>query len=258
MMKDLQSEIDVRNVALKNVGIKNLKWPICVLDRENEIQHTVANIDASVDLPHEMRGTHMSRFVEIIGEMEDIQPKSLELTLDKLIERLDSNAAHMRIEFDYFLKKTSPVTNIESFVDVKCCFEASKEDEFKFLMGVSVPITTLCPCSKAISEFGAHNQRATVEIKVDMKDLIWIEDIVKVAEESASSPVYSLLKRKDEKFVTEQSYLNPRFVEDVAREVVIRLEEMKGINWYSVNVESIESIHNHSAYAYAESGCTLK
>lgn len=251
-MKDLQSEVDARNVTLKNVGIKNLKWPICVLDKENKIQHTIANIDASVELPHDMRGTHMSRFVEVIGEMEDVLPQSLEKTLDKLMERLDSNEAHMNVEFDYFIKKTSPVTNKKSYIDVKCCFKASKRDEFKFLMGVSVPITTLCPCSKAISKFGAHNQRATVEITVDMNSLIWIEDIVKVAEESSSSPVYSLLKRQDEKFVTEHSYLNPRFVEDVAREVVLRLDEIDEINWYSVNVESIESIHNHSAFAYAE------
>ena len=256
-MKDVQSQTDMRNVALKNVGIKNLKWPICVLDRENKTQNTIAIIDVSVDLPHNSRGTHMSRFVEVIGEMKNVLPQSLEETLDKLMGRLDSKAAHIKIEFDYFIRKTSPVTNIESFVDVRCCFEASKEDEFKFLMGVSVPITTLCPCSKEISKFGAHNQRATVDIKVAMNKLIWIEDIVEIAEESASSPVYSLLKRQDEKFVTEQSYLNPRFVEDVTREVVLRLEERKEVDWYSVNVESIESIHNHSAFAYTEKGFTL-
>lgn len=256
-MKDVQSQTDTRNVALKNVGIKNLKWPICVLDKKNKTQNTIAIIDVSVDLPHNLRGTHMSRFVEVIGEMKNVLPQSLEETLDKLMERLDSKAANIKIEFDYFIKKTSPVTNIASFVDVRCCFEASKEDEFKFLMGVSVPITTLCPCSKEISKFGAHNQRATVDIKVAMNKLIWIEDIVEIAEKSASSPVYSLLKRQDEKFVTEQSYLNPRFVEDVTREVVLRLEQRKEVDWYSVNVESIESIHNHSAFAYTEKGFTL-
>ncbi|MBV1819136.1 GTP cyclohydrolase FolE2 [Anaerosalibacter bizertensis] len=251
-MEDIQKQVDTRNIALKKVGIKDFKCPISVLDRENKSQNTIAKIDAAVSLSHDIKGTHMSRFVEIISEMDRISPENIEKILDNMIEKLDSESAYMKIDFDYFIKKLSPVTKIESLTDVKCYYEATKDEEFKFLMGVSVPVITLCPCSKAISEFGAHNQRAVVDILVDMNGLVWIEDLVKIAEESSSSPVYPLLKRKDEKYITEQSYLNPRFVEDVAREVALRLEKTEKIRWYSVKVESMESIHNHSAFAYTE------
>lgn len=257
-MKDIQKEVDRRNIALKNVGIKGFKLPISVFDREAKTQKTIAQIDAYVDLPHNIKGTHMSRFIEIIKDMGSVSPENIEKTLNKMIEKLESKSAYMKIVFDYFIKKPSPVTEIESLIDIVCSYEGFKVmDEFKFLMGVSVPVITLCPCSKAISEFGAHNQRAIVEIVVDTNSFVWIEDIVKIAEESASSPVYPILKRQDEKYVTEQSYLNPRFVEDVAREVAVRLEKNEKINWYGVGVESIESIHNHSAFAYTEKGYTL-
>ncbi len=257
-MKDVQSERDYRNIALKKVGINNLKWPVTVMDKSEGIQHTIATISLSVDLPHEVRGTHMSRFVETASQMKSINPKDLEIMLEELREKLDAGVAHCSIEFDYFIKKPSPVTGIVSPYDVRCRFEGEKSsDEFKFFMGVKVPVSTLCPCSKEISDFGAHNQRALIDINVDMKRLIWIEDIVSIAEESGSAPVYSLLKRKDEKWVTEKAYLNPRFVEDVAREVAIRLEDNPDIRWYSVGVESIESIHNHNAFAYTEKGCSI-
>lgn len=253
-MKDIQNEIDNRNIPLKNVGIKDLKWPISVMDRALGSQHTVATMALSVDLPFNIRGTHMSRFVEVVNELTTVSPKGIEIMLDELKAKLDTSVAHCRIEFDYFIKKPAPVTGIISPFDVKCCFEAQKGNDFKFIMEVAVPVSTLCPCSKEISDFGAHNQRAIVHIKVEMLNLVWIEDIVKIAEGSASSPVFSLLKRKDEKWITETAYLNPRFVEDVVREAALRLEENKNIKWYSVYVESIESIHNHSAFAYMEKG----
>ncbi|QQY78862.1 GTP cyclohydrolase I [Keratinibaculum paraultunense] len=256
-MIDIQKEIDTRDIALKNVGIKDFKWPILVLDRENKNQRTIANIDASVGLCHNIKGTHMSRFVEIIKEIKEVSPKTIEEILENMMVKLDSKSAYMKIEFDYFIKKVSPVTEIEALSDIKCRYEASKEEQFKLLMGVTIPVITLCPCSKAISKFGAHNQRAIVDILVDMNSLVWIEEMVEIAEESASSPVYPLLKRKDEKHVTEQSYLKPRFVEDVVREVALRLERNKRIDWYSVKVESIESIHNHTAFAYTEKGYIL-
>jgi GTP cyclohydrolase I len=256
-MKDVQSQKDLRNIALKKVGIKDLKWPVSILDKNYGHQNTVAKMELSVDLPHDVRGTHMSRFVEVVNELKSISPKELENMLETLRIKLDAKTAHCKIEFDYFIKKPSPVTGIVAPYDVQVCFDAEKGEEFKFIMAVSTPVTTLCPCSKEISEFGAHNQRAAVVIKVDMEKLIWIEDIVKIAEESGSSPVFSLLKRKDEKWVTEQAYLNPRFVEDVVREAASRLEALDGIKWYSVYSESIESIHNHSAFAYTEKGCTL-
>jgi GTP cyclohydrolase I len=253
-MKDIQSQKDYRNIPIRNVGIKELKWPICVMDKSEGKQHTIAKMSLSVDLPDDIRGTHMSRFVEVVNELDTVAPKGLEEMLDKLKARLDAKMAYCRIEFDYFIKKPSPVTGVSSPYDIKCCFEAQKGEEIKFLMGVSVPVGTLCPCSKEISDFGAHNQRAIVHIKVDMSKLVWIEDIVEIAERSSSTPVYSLLKRSDEKWVTERAYQNPRFVEDVVREVAASLNDNKSIRWYSVYVESIESIHNHNAFAYTEKG----
>ncbi|MEG2338818.1 MAG: GTP cyclohydrolase FolE2 [Clostridium sp.] len=258
-MKDVQSQKDTRNIALKKVGINELKWPIKVMDKAEREQSTVATMDLSVYLPHDQRGTHMSRFVEVVKEAPNLSPKGLEEMLKHLVERLEAKKGHCRITFPYFITKPSPVTGIMAPYDVKCCFDAeySVEDGFKFVLEVETPVTTLCPCSKEISEFGAHNQRALVNIKVEMDKLVWIEDLVKIAEESSSSPVFTLLKRQDEKWVTEQAYLNPRFVEDVARETASKLEEFDGITWYSTYVESIESIHNHSAFAYTEKGCTL-
>lgn len=251
-MDDVQAQRDNRKVALKKVGIKDLKWPVKVMDKTQGVQNTVGTLELSVDLPSDVRGTHMSRFIEMANNMESVNPKNLEALLTLLKERLQAKVGYCKIEFDYFIKKPSPVTGILSPYNVVCTFEAESGDEFNFLMKVNVPVSTLCPCSKEISEFGAHNQRATISITVRMNKLIWIEDIVKVAEESASSPVYSLLKREDEKFVTEAAYLNPRFVEDAVREVSLKLDQLEGVVWYSVHVESIESIHNHNAFAYTE------
>ncbi|CCJ33642.1 GTP cyclohydrolase FolE2 [Caloramator australicus] len=253
-MKDVQSEKDFRNVPLKKVGINSLKWPIVVKEKHGGVQHTIADMSLSVDLPSDVRGTHMSRFVELVHELQEITPKEIERALDRLKEKLHAKTAHIKIDFDYFIKKSSPVSGIISPNDIKCSFDAEKGEDFKFIMEVSVPVVTLCPCSKEISEFGAHNQRATVNIKIYTKKLIWIEDLVAIAEESASCPVFSLLKRKDEKYVTERAYLNPRFVEDVVREVALRLDENKDILWYRVYVESMESIHNHNAFACTEKG----
>ncbi len=258
-MKDVQREKDSRNIPLKNVGIRNLKWPVKLMEKDGGNQQTVATISMSVDLPHDIRGTHMSRFLEAVNEMKSINPRDLDIMLTELRSRLDASVANCRILFDYFIKKPAPVTGIISPYNVSCCFEGEKgsDGKFKFLMEVRVPVSTLCPCSKEISDFGAHNQRAIVNIKVNMAKLIWIEDIVKIAEESASSPIYSLLKRADEKWVTEQAYLKPRFVEDVARDAAVLLEENPNIKWYSVLVDSIESIHNHDAFAYTEKGCSI-
>jgi len=251
-MKDVQKQRDTREVALKKVGIKDLKWPIKVMDREQGVQSTVGTMTLSVDLPSEQRGTHMSRFVEIANNMDSLSPKYMEELLSDMKSKLGGKVAHCKIEFDYFIRKPSPVTGIVSPFNVACAFEAELGNAFEFFMRVDVPVSTLCPCSKEISDFGAHNQRATISMLVTMSKLIWIEDLVKIAEESASSPIYSLLKREDEKYVTEEAYMNPRFVEDAAREVALRLDKLDGVDWYSVNVESIESIHNHNAFAYTE------
>ena len=251
-MNDVQGQKDERKVALKKVGIKDLKWPVKVMDKNQGVQQTVGILELSVDLPSDVRGTHMSRFIEMANSMDSINPKNLESLLTKLKTRLQANMAYCKVKFDYFIKKPSPITGIVSPNNVECSFEAEMGDKLNFLMRVDVPVSTLCPCSKEISEFGAHNQRAVISMGIRMNRLIWIEELVQIAEDSASSPVYSLLKREDEKFVTEKAYLNPRFVEDAVREVSIRLERLEGVTWYSVHVESIESIHNHNAFAYTE------
>ncbi|MEZ0536589.1 GTP cyclohydrolase FolE2 [Caldicellulosiruptoraceae bacterium PP1] len=251
-MKDIQSQKDQRNIPLQKVGIKELVWPITVMDKQNKYQKTIAKISVSAQLSEELRGTHMSRFIEAIDEIDIVNPKQIERLLDRIKEKLISNEAHIFIEFPYFIYKTTPVTQTPSPLKVDCYFDAVKNDKFDLKVGVVVPVHTLCPCSKEISEYGAHNQRAFVTIEVKMKRFMWIEEIVSIAEDSASCPLYSILKRPDEKWVTEKAYTNPRFVEDVTREVVLRLKGHPKISYYKVSVESIESIHNHNAFAYCE------
>ncbi|MDK2885612.1 MAG: cyclohydrolase [Thermosipho sp. (in: thermotogales)] len=255
MLKDVQNEKDLRNIPLKHVGIKNLSYPIIVLDKKNKIQHTVANINMFVDLPKDFRGTHMSRFVEIINDFHfRIEPKTIKKILDKLKENLNAQSAKIEILFPYFLKKQAPITKIESYLEYKCGFKAFDNDnKYDFYLIVEVPIQTLCPCSKEISKYNAHNQRARAFMEIKTYDLIWFEDLIEIAESSASSPLYTLLKRPDEKFVTENSYENPKFVEDVARDIALKLKEDKRIKWFRVEVESFESIHTHNAFACVDS-----
>jgi len=251
-LKDIQSQRDTRKIALNRVGIKDLKWPITVLDKANKKQKTIANITISAELQEDLRGTHMSRFIEAIDETDVIGPKEIERLLDIVKEKLGSNSSHIIIEFPYFINKRTPITKALSPLKVDCYFNAEKGEAFSLKVGVIVPVHTLCPCSKEISEYGAHNQRAYVTIEVVMKKFMWIEDLVEIAESSASCPLFSILKRPDEKWVTEKAYQNPRFVEDVAREVVMRLKDNSKISYYKVTVESIESIHNHNAFACVE------
>ncbi|KUK23189.1 MAG: GTP cyclohydrolase folE2 [Thermotoga petrophila] len=251
-MKDVQNEKDPRMVPLKKVGIKDLHWPLKVILKEDGYQSTVAQISCSVDLHREKRGIHMSRFIEVLNKLEVITPQIFEEILDDLIEIMEAKRAHLEIHFPYFIWKESPVSRKKSPLKVDCFVEAEKEKNFSFKIGVRTPVHTLCPCSKEISDYGAHNQRAFVEITVKTRKFIWFEDLVEIAEKNASSPLYTLLKRPDEKFVTEKAYENPRFVEDVARDVALELEKDPRITWYRVYVESMESIHNHNAFACLE------
>ncbi|GAA0739295.1 GTP cyclohydrolase FolE2 [Clostridium oceanicum] len=253
-MKDVQKEKDLRNIPLKNVGIEDLKWPIVVSDKKNGNQHTIADISVSVDLPHHTRGTHMSRFVECLQGLDVINYKNLEIILDELKEKLEAETSNLNMKFTYFINKKAPVSEIEAPISMECSIKAKKSENLDLKLKVKVPVHTLCPCSKEISENGAHNQRAIITMEVDANKKIWIEDLVYIAEKSSSVPIYSLLKRVDEKWVTEKAYENPRFVEDVAREVAVRLEKNDMINWYKVQVKSIESIHNHNAFATVEKG----
>lgn len=251
--KDIQSQPDFRKIAIDKVGVKDISYPIVVLDKKNKFQHTIASVNMYVDLPHHFKGTHMSRFIEILNEHKgEITVKNFAGILAKMKKRFNAKTAHMEVEFPYFIEKAAPVSKANGLMEYRCRFAGSLGDKKDFVLEVTVPVTTLCPCSKEISKKGAHNQRGIVKVNLRFKGFIWIEDIIKIVEASASSPVYSLLKRPDERYVTEHAYDNPRFVEDVVREVASKIEALKGIIWFSIEAENMESIHNHSAYAYLE------
>ena len=254
-MIDIQSQKDHRNINITKVGVKGIKYPIIVLDKIQGTQPVNATINMYVNLPHHFKGTHMSRFVEVLNEFRgQINIRTFHVILDKVREKLHAQSAHMEIAFPYFIEKRAPVTKAKSLMEYGCSFcGANDGDKTDFQVGVVVPVTTVCPCSKEISAAGAHNQRSLVTVKVRFKKFFWIEDIIRLIEDSASGEVYSLLKRPDEKFVTEKGYENPMFVEDVVRNVAQQLNRIDNFSWYSVEAENFESIHNHSAYAYVES-----
>jgi GTP cyclohydrolase I len=253
-VKDVQSQRDHRNIDIKKVGIKGISYPIRVLDRANRTQPTVATINMYVRLPHEFKGTHMSRFVEILNEYcGNLNLKAFFEMLEAMKERLQARSANLEIAFPYFIKKKAPVSGVESHMAYTCEYIGeSTGREHRLFVRISVPISTLCPCSKEISEHGAHNQRGIVCVMILFEEFFWIEEIIEIVEASASSDVYALLKREDEKYVTEQAYSRPMFVEDVVREVTDKLRMDSRFSWFSVEVENFESIHNHSAYAYTE------
>jgi len=253
MMPDMQKTRDCRNIAIDKVGVKDISYPIVVMDRKKKFQHTIARINMYVDLPHQFKGTHMSRFVEILNSYrEEIALDKLEIMLAEMKKKLGASTAHLEMEFPYFIEKKAPVSKARSLMEYTCSFSATLAEEFAFVLGIRVPVTSLCPCSKELSTHGAHNQRSIISIKVRYSNFVWIEDLVSLVEECGSSPVYSLLKRVDEKYVTEKAYENPKFVEDIVREVTEKLLAETAINWFSVEAENFESIHKHSAYAFIE------
>ncbi len=254
-LTDIQNQPDSRNLAIDRVGVKALKYPIVIRDKAQSEQSTVATIAMAVDLPKEYKGTHMSRFIEVLnshGPTLDVH--SISAIPAELLERLDAQRAHVEFRFPFFLSKPAPVTGKEGMLDYEVIFDVdATRDSVEFTVTVLVPVTTLCPCSKAISEYGAHNQRGTVTFAVKFANgAIWIEDLIRLVETCASSELYSVLKRPDEKFVTEQAYENPVFVEDLVRNVAAASNEQAGISWYRVEAENYESIHNHNAYAVIE------
>ena len=254
-MNDIQNQRDHRRIEINKVGVKNIRYPITVLDKAKGFQHTVASVNMYVGLPHRFKGTHMSRFVEILNKYKgDIAIKTFSKILTEVKRKLKAETAHLEVEFPYFIEKEAPVTKSRSLMEYICRFCGSSNEEEDFYVGIVVPITTVCPCSKEISQFGAHNQRSLVTVNLRFKKFIWIEDIVQLVEDCASCDLYSILKRPDEKFVTEKAYENPMFVEDVVREIAKRLKKDGNITWFTVESENFESIHNHSAYAYVERG----
>lgn len=254
-MPDLQKSPDTRNIAIDKVGVKDIRYPIVVLDKQKIQQHTVARINMYVDLPHHFKGTHMSRFIEILNLYHgEISIESLDTILQEMKQRLEASCAHLELEFPYFIPKQAPVSKAVGLMEYQCQMIGTLGAEPDFILGVTVPVTSLCPCSKEISARGAHNQRSAVKVQIRYRDHVWLEDLIEWVEQCGSSPVYSLLKREDEKAVTEQAYDHPMFVEDIVRAVTQKLRSVEQISWFRVQCENFESIHNHSAYALVESG----
>jgi GTP cyclohydrolase I len=251
---DVQNYADSRNIAIDKVGIKAIRHPVKVLDKTGGAQHTIATFGMYVYLPHHFKGTHMSRFIEILnGNEREFSVESFEQTLRQMVTKLEAESGHVEMNFPYFVNKTAPVSGVQSLMDYDVTFIGEiKDGEYLQTMKVLVPCTSLCPCSKQISQYGAHNQRSHVTITARTNSFVWIEDIIKIAEENASSQLYGLLKRPDEKFVTEKAYENPKFVEDLVRDVAAALNQDDRIDAYVVEAENFESIHNHSAYALIE------
>ncbi|MCL2074859.1 MAG: GTP cyclohydrolase FolE2 [Betaproteobacteria bacterium] len=248
---DVQSSADTRHLAINKVGIKSLCHPIRVSDRDGGMQHTIATFNMYVGLPHNFKGTHMSRFVEILNSRErEISVANFPAMLREMLERLEAETGHIEMNFPYFINKSAPVSGVKSLMNYDVTLSGEIRDNvISPTLKVVVPVSSLCPCSKEISERGAHNQRSHVTVTVSAKRFIWIEEIVALVEEKASCDLYGLLKRPDEKFVTERAYDNPKFVEDMVRDIAACLNADPRIEAYSVESENFESIHNHSAYA---------
>lgn len=256
MLEDVQGRLDTRQLPIDEVGISNIRYPVSVLERDSGKQETVAQVSMSVDLRPAVKGAHLSRFVEVLHECAgEISPKSIPLILRTLRERLGSRTASIDVSFPYFLRRQAPVTGSAAFMDYQCRIAGRLEEDLQVIVGVVVPVTSVCPCSKAISDYGAHNQRSHVRIEAgtlsntNASALLWVEDLIGVAEAAGSSPVFPLLKRPDERHVTMHGHDNPVFVEDMAREVARVLSYDSRIAWFNVEAVSEESIHNHRAFA---------
>jgi GTP cyclohydrolase I len=256
---DVQSSADTRHIAINRVGIKSIRHPVKVKDKSIGVQHTIATFNMYVHLPHNFKGTHMSRFVEILNQHErEISVESFESILREMVTRLEAQSGYIEMSFPYFVNKTAPVSGVQSLLDYDVTLIGElKDNKARVTMRVLVPVTSLCPCSKKISERGAHNQRSHVTLTLRTNSFMWIEDVVKIAEEQASCELYGLLKRPDEKYVTERAYDNPKFVEDMVRDVAAVLNADDRIDAYIVESENFESIHNHSAYALIERDKTV-
>lgn len=248
---DIQNSQDHRNIPIDKVGVRGVKYPIVVLDRAKERQHSIGNFTLTVDLPRQFKGTHMSRFLEVLNEHEgEISVQKLPELLAQLKDRLNAEKAHVEVRFPFFMVKKAPVSGKEGMMEFTCGFNAEANGGFHVEMFVEVPVATLCPCSKEISQYGAHNQRGIVTVRCMAREHVWLEEIIEMIEKSASCALYPVLKRPDEKWVTEHAYENPRFVEDMVREVALAFDQDGRISKYEIEVENHESIHAHNAYAY--------
>lgn len=251
-MIDIQNSFDSRRINIDQVGVKNIKHPIRIKERCGNQQHTVASFNMYVSLPHRFKGTHMSRFVEMLNEHEyEITVRSFMRMAEEMIDRLDAESGYIEMTFPYFVIKSAPVSGIENLLDYQVTFisRINVREKPVTLIKVVVPVTSLCPCSKEISDYGAHNQRSRVTLTVQTKRFLWIEDLIDIVEKQASCEIYGVLKRPDEKYVTEKAYNNPKFVEDIVRDIALVLNDCEKVTSYTVESENFESIHNHSAFA---------
>ena len=247
---DVQAKHDSRQIAIDKVGVRGIRYPITLATRDGQEQTTVAMVNMYVSLPHHQKGTHMSRFLEVLNEVaHPLTPQNTPKVASEIRERLNAEHAHLEMSFPYFIEKKAPVTGTPGLMDYEVTMTVNSNATNDFILGVKAPATSLCPCSKEISEYGAHNQRCEIEASVRFDGTLWIEDLVEHLEASASAPVYAALKRPDEKFVTEEAFDHPKFVEDIVRDLALRLEDDDRIAWYSIASENFESIHNHNAYA---------
>jgi GTP cyclohydrolase I len=253
-MADVQNRPDTRRIKIDKVGVKDIRYPVTVRAKNQNDQRTVASVNMYVDLPHHYKGTHMSRFIEILARhRHSISLHSISAILSDMKQRLNADSAHLELSFPYFIEKKAPVSGEVSLLEYACAIIGTqKNGRPEISVRVTVPITTLCPCAKEISAYGAHNQRGQVSVTIKIKKFFWMEDLIRLVETSSSAEVFSLLKRADEKFVTEAAYQNPMFVEDVVREVAVRLLADDTFTRFSIAAENFESIHNHSAYAFLE------
>jgi len=252
---DVQGSADSRQLPINKVGIKSIRHPVKVMDKNDGVQHTIATFNMYVGLPHNFKGTHMSRFVEILNHQEkELSVESFESMLRHMVKRLEAETGHVEMIFPYFINKAAPVSGVKSLMDYEVTFigEILDGDRYRQTMKIVVPVTSLCPCSKKISDRGAHNQRSHVTVSAVTNSLVWIEEMVQMVEAQASCELYGLLKRPDEKYITEKAYDNPKFVEDMVRDVAAVLNNEPRIDAYVVESENFESIHNHSAYALIE------
>jgi GTP cyclohydrolase IB len=257
-IEDVQARADTRRIPIDKVGIKGIRHPVRVRDRSGGEQHTIATLDMFVTLPHDFKGTHMSRFVEVLNDHEyEITVESFRVMLKEMTELLEAKSGYIQMRFPYFVNKAAPVSGVQSLMDYEVTLTGTiKEDGTVMQVKVVVPVTSLCPCSKAISDYGAHNQRSHVTVEAKTEAFVWVEELIDIVESEASCELYGLLKRPDEKYVTERAYDNPKFVEDMVRDVAQRLNQDDRILGYVVESENFESIHNHSAYARIEADCT--
>ena len=252
-VEDVQGRADTRRLPINRVGIKDIRHPVRVKDRSAGEQHTIATFNMYVSLPHNFKGTHMSRFVEILHTEREISVESFRAMLATMTERLEADTGHIEMSFPFFVMKRAPVSGVESLMDYHASLIGERRNGHTDMwVKVVVPVTSLCPCSKRISDYGAHNQRSHVTITARLRHHMWIEELIEIAEREASCELYGILKRPDEKYVTERAYDNPKFVEDMVRDVATRLNADDRIAAYVVESENFESIHNHSAYALIE------